>query len=296
VQVAAVAALGWAVAGEGILKTLRPLGGLLTPLRGTTSAFSEALGYARANGAGLGTVLKDVGSYAGGQALNGIKKLAKAIGPELGIAAAGYVISEVVSTLSTMANAGDAAAEEVDQLDESLGQIDGNAARIEATASAVDDLRAKLRAAREEADPTGADLTANLGNPFALGELTAGYKDAAASVDIYKNKIADLEEQQAATAESAERISHIMGISSEQVVVLADKYGVDLTQGAGAAYAALLTAEGAVDGVSGATETASVTADVFAAQMQDVADTADAARQQTDHVQAVARRPDRRAR
>ncbi|MCW2811243.1 MAG: hypothetical protein JWP61_1701, partial [Friedmanniella sp.] len=93
------AALGWAVAGERIMGILRPMGGVMGPLKGAWSAFGEALGYARTNGDGLGTVLKSVGSYAGGQTLSAMKGLAKAIGPELGIAAATYAVIKFTDVL-----------------------------------------------------------------------------------------------------------------------------------------------------------------------------------------------------
>jgi hypothetical protein len=149
VQLAAGAAVAWAVAGDRILAGLKPMGGLITPLRGTVSAFGEALSYARANGDGLGTVLQSVGSYAGGQALTGIKKLAKAIGPELGIAAAVFVVGELVDGFQSLTQASDEAQAAAEGLAGSLTLIDEAADRktIRSTIEDVDGLVEALDAA-----------------------------------------------------------------------------------------------------------------------------------------------------
>jgi hypothetical protein len=139
VQLAAGAAVGWAVAGERILGAIKPMGGILGPLRGTTSAFSEAMGYARQNGDGLATVLKSVGSYAGGQALSGIKKLAKAIGPELAIGAAVFAVSELVGGFQSLTEASDEAQAAAEGLAGSLTLID-KAADRKAVRGAIEDV------------------------------------------------------------------------------------------------------------------------------------------------------------
>jgi hypothetical protein len=139
IQLGAVAAAGWAVAGTSILNAIRPMGGILGPLRGTMSAFSEALGYARANGDGLGTVLRDVGSYAGGQALSGIKKLAQAIGPELAIGAAVFAVSELVSGFKSLTAASDEAEAAASGLADSLTLVD-EAADRRAVRGAIEDV------------------------------------------------------------------------------------------------------------------------------------------------------------
>jgi methyl-accepting chemotaxis protein len=115
------------------------MGGILGPLRGTMSAFSEALGYARANGDGLGTVLRDVGSYAGGQALSGIKKLAQAIGPELAIGAAVFAVSELVSGFKSLTAASDEAEAAASGLADSLTLVD-EAADRRAVRGAIEDV------------------------------------------------------------------------------------------------------------------------------------------------------------
>lgn len=87
---------------SGVLATVRGFGGgLLSGVTGTTSAFGEALGYARANGDGLGTVLKSVGGYAGGQLKAGLGGIVSLFGGPWGIALAGAAagVSYITSTM-----------------------------------------------------------------------------------------------------------------------------------------------------------------------------------------------------
>jgi len=87
---------------SGVLGTLRGFGSnVLGGVTGTTSAFGEALGYARANGDGLGTVLRSVGGYAGGQLKAGLGGVVGLLGGPWGIAMAGAAagVSYITSTM-----------------------------------------------------------------------------------------------------------------------------------------------------------------------------------------------------
>jgi TP901 family phage tail tape measure protein len=288
VQVAVAGFLAWAVAGGKVLGVLSGLRDKLKAFR-EESALQSALQQMQSRSlsdteralGGLG----DTADHAGGKfskARSAIGNFARAIGPELGAALAAAVITDLVGSITTMANAGDAAATEVKDLNESLSGIDSNTARIEATANAIEDLRGKLADANDAASVDGGDITSALGNPLVLADVTAGYKDAAASADVYKQAIADLEEKQAVTADTAERIGNVMGISADAVLDLADKYGVDLSTGLSTAYPALLLAGGAIDGVSSSAEGATLSGDVLTTQLQGIADSASAASTQID--------------
>ena len=129
VQGSIIAAAGWAIAGDRIMGILKPMGTALGPLRGAWSSFGEALGYARANGDGLGTVLRSVGSYAGGQALAGIKALGRAIGPELAVGAAVFGVGQLVEGFQLLTTASDGAKASAEGLAQSLTLIDDAADR-----------------------------------------------------------------------------------------------------------------------------------------------------------------------
>jgi len=78
---------------SGVLGTLRGFGGsAIAPAAGTVSAFGQALGYARANGDGLGTVLRSVGDYAGGQFKGAMSGLMAMLGGPWGMAMAAATV------------------------------------------------------------------------------------------------------------------------------------------------------------------------------------------------------------
>lgn len=87
---------------SGVLSTVKGFAGnLFGGVAGTTSAFGEALGYARQNGDGLGTVLRSVGGYAGGQLKAGLGGIVSLFGGPWGIALAGAAagVSYITSTM-----------------------------------------------------------------------------------------------------------------------------------------------------------------------------------------------------
>lgn len=118
---------------SGVLGTLREFGGnMLTGPAGTVGAFSEALGYARANGDGLGTVLRSVGGYAGGEMKSAFGGLAALFGGPWGLAIAGIVGSfELLSSVTddnrkVTSYAADAQVGLADALKQSKGALDEN--------------------------------------------------------------------------------------------------------------------------------------------------------------------------
>jgi hypothetical protein len=137
-QAGIIAFGAWAIAGDKIMGALRPMGGALSGLKGTFSAFGEALDYARQNGDGLGTVLKSVSSYAGGQALDAFKKLGRAIGPELAVAVGTFVIGEVVDGIRSLTQASDDAKAAAEGLAQALTLTD-TAADRRAIRKAIED-------------------------------------------------------------------------------------------------------------------------------------------------------------
>jgi hypothetical protein len=138
-QIAAVAAGAWAVAGDRILGALKPLGSMLGGLRGVFSNFTTDLAYARDNGYGAALALKEVGVRAGGQTLSAIKNLAHAIGPELAIAAAAFVVTEFVSGIQSLTQASDEAKAAAEGLAGSLTLVD-RAADRSAVRGAIEDV------------------------------------------------------------------------------------------------------------------------------------------------------------
>lgn len=163
-----------------------------------------------------------------------IGAFARSIGPELGVAAAVYAIASLAGSVDKIANAGDGARTEVRDLNRNLGDIDGNDARIQATASAITDLGHKLADAKAAAGDSK-DFIPSLGNPLAMADAIAKYKDASSSVDVYSKALTDLKGQQDRSDAATKGLSERYGITSDQVLHLADTYGIDLTKGLDAA-------------------------------------------------------------
>jgi TP901 family phage tail tape measure protein len=301
-QAAVVAFAAWAVAGGKVMGSIdgirtklvafreeqelqralgamqrQSLGEMGTSVRTLQEQFNVATGATRGLG---GEVDKVGGKFAA--ARTAVGNFARAIGPELGVAVGVAVISDAVSSLDKMAHAGDDARREIDQLNDSLAQTGQGDARIQATTTAINHLKEQIQAAREAANVGGGDFTASLGSPLALGELTAGYKDSAASADAYEKELADLEDQQRRTSKTAGDLADYFGLTSDQVTALAEKYDIDLTQGADAATGALAAALTAEQELARGADAATTTAELFAQSLQDTADAADDAKRQTD--------------
>jgi hypothetical protein len=94
--------------GTSILNAMRPMGGILSRLRARVRVRRGA-GYARANGDGLGTVLKSVGSYAGGQALSASRSSARRSAPSSVSLRHVFVVGELVDGFQSLTQASDEA-------------------------------------------------------------------------------------------------------------------------------------------------------------------------------------------
>jgi hypothetical protein len=195
VQLAVGALAAWAIGGG---KVLGAVDGLRTKFQAfreeqelqralfamqQREASSTAAGYSE-----IGSALERTGGqiettgYKAATARAALSGLAKAIGPELAAAAATYVLASAADSLTRMANAGDDAKSEIDDLNRSLKDM-GNAERIDAATSAVSRFRNELTDTKRAADDASAAMAASAFNPLALGSATADYKDAAAAAD-----------------------------------------------------------------------------------------------------------------
>jgi hypothetical protein len=271
-QIAALAAVGWAAAGDRIL-------GAWGAVTDKVKAFREEQDLQRALFSqqsrdisdvdralgGLGTSLDTTGSKAG-TAKAAFKGLASALGPELAVAGAVYVISDIATSIEKIANAGDNADQYIRELDHSLGQIDDNAGRISATADAIDNLKFKIEGAQDALDNSVSG--ANGANPLGMIELVAAVEDGQDSIDAFKNKLKELQDQQNAIQTSTSALQLQYGITSDAVVNLADKYDIDLTQGVVQVTEAFAASGAAGEIASGAIAQVGTAADMTQGQIE----------------------------
>jgi TP901 family phage tail tape measure protein len=287
VQAAIGAMALWAVAGG---KVLGVVGGIRDKFQGFREemALQQALFAAQNSGlsdteralGGLGTTAERTGQKFG-VARGLISSFAQAIGPELGIAAATYVISSAADSLSRMANAGDDARQEIDDLDDALSSLHGETF-VQTLADDIELARTKLAEFRAEANVDGGGFLGALGNPLALGDLTAGFDEATESADEWAKKLADLRREQSQTSETVDELAGFFGITADKVLELAEKYGIDLTNGTTAAMGALAGAKNAEELAADGADGAATSTELFAQQLQATADAADEAKKQTD--------------
>jgi hypothetical protein len=273
VQAAVFGFAAWAAAGERVT-------GMFGKARDAMRAFTETQELQRALLSSQNSTLSDTERALGGLGSElentsgkfgltkaAIGSFAKAIGPELGVAAAVYGISSVASSLDGIMHAGDSARAEVRDLNRSLGDIDSNDARIDAVAHSITDLTHKLADAKAIAGNSD-DLVGGLGNPLALGEAIAKYKDAGSSVDIYKKALADLEGQQQRAKDATAGLSAQYGITATDVVNLADKYGINLTAGMDSVNRVFVNSGAAAEVASGAVTSVGNAAGMTQAQIE----------------------------
>ena len=225
VQVAIGAFGAWSLAGDRVMGGLSAIGNSLSPLRDGTRAFGEALDYARANGDGMGTVLRSVGDYAGGAMLNSMKNLAKAIGPALGFAAAAYLATEIYG----VATAADDAREEIKQLWDAVDDARGSA-QFEALSDNVEKIESKIASLRENLSDDGAWETT------ILGALLTGALEDSKALEEYEQALRRAEAAQRDAVKTANTLGNWFGLNRDQVLDLAEKYNIDLTQGTQNAY------------------------------------------------------------
>jgi TP901 family phage tail tape measure protein len=294
VQVAIGAMAAWAIGGG---KVLGVVGDLRTKFQGfreeqelqralfamqQREAATTAGSYSQ-----IGSALERTGGqietagYKAATAKAALGGLAKAIGPELAVAAATYAIASVADSISRIANAGDDAKNEIKDLNRSLKEM-GNAERIDATASAVTHLRDELADTKQAADEAKSSLALAAFNPLDLGSSIADYKDATAAADEYRKAIAELEVKQAAASDTADMLTGSMGMTRSEILALADAAGIDLSQGYDAVYGKMLLFRDAQDAANGSTQAASSTMSVFSDEMDQVKASADDAKNQID--------------
>ena len=230
VQAGAVALGAWAIGGG---KVMEAFGRLKTG--GASKVLDDLrlkMMYAKEEGEGLRGRIGAVGSTAGDVAKGSLKSLARAIGPELGIALAVAAIANVADSIHTIATAGDNAREEVDQLNDALDGTFG-ADRISTTAANIDSLRDSLAGTRAELEElqTSGSIFGSAGNALGLLGVAADAKNAQESIDVYRQALEDAEAQQAELNVTTETLAGRFRISEEQVLSLADKYKIDLSGG-----------------------------------------------------------------
>jgi TP901 family phage tail tape measure protein len=292
IQAALLAAAGWAAMGgkiTGVFGSVRDkIQGFRQELELQQALFamqSASLSDADRALGGLGSTAERTGQKFG-LARAAIGGLAKAIGPELGIAVGVAAVSTLVDDLNKVMNSGSDAAREVAGLSRELDKM-GNTERIGAIASQIDDLREKLQDTQAVVDRGlqaggGSWVEQMVGPTAVLAGQAAALRDAGAAANVYAEHIAELETKQRNTTEAADGLASSLGLNRDQVLQLADKYHIDLSGGLDAVYGRFLLLKNSEDGVAGSTTDTAGTMDVLQGQLENVSAAADAAKQQTD--------------
>jgi hypothetical protein len=204
------------------------------------------------------------------------------------LAAAGavvYGIIKLVEHVDTLTSAGEGATAEIGRLRDTVKDAGTGAAGIDAMTASVDDLRDSLAQTQALIDAGGGEsdwFTNLLGPGTALADRAVRVNDLTESAVRYRAEIELVEQQQARTEGTASALAAQWGISSAQVLELAERYGVDLSKGAWAADTALRQAHAAATAQGDGAVQASLSSELYAAQLENVAAAADEAKKQTD--------------
>jgi TP901 family phage tail tape measure protein len=225
----------------------------------------------------------EVVGYKAATARAAVAGFVRAIGPELAAAAGAYLLTDIAGDISEVVNAGDDATEAIKNLRDAIKGADSNQARFDATAAGIDELKSKIADAQAVIDNYNDESVVH--HAFVgqfQDEYTTDVADAKEALRLYQDELDKTERKQKAAGESASELGTYFGLTADEVVTLADKYGVDLTQGADAAFAALAAAKTAEEEAARGADAATTTTELFAQSLQDTADAADEAKQQTD--------------
>jgi TP901 family phage tail tape measure protein len=300
VQVAIGAMAAWAVAGGKITGVFDAIGTKMQAFREEQQlqqalfAMQQREAAVAAGGySELGSALERTGGqmettgYKAATAKAAIGGLVSAIGPELIVAMAAGGVALLASDFDKIVHAGGDAKDQIDEVNRSLRDM-GNAERIDATTASIRQLRDGMAAAQETLGSGGGDqglFASFLGFEAVAAGQAATMSDAKASVDAYKDAIAELEVKQQLASDTADMLTGSMGMSRDEIMQLADAAGIDLSQGYDAVYGKLLLFRDAQDLANGSTQAASSTMSVFADNMDRVKQAADDAKNATDQFQ-----------
>jgi hypothetical protein len=179
-------------------------------------------------------------------------------------------ISSLADSIDRIAHAGDSATQDITAFDRSLSHIDTNAGRIDAVASRIDDLKDKI-ADLVNTMPSQVEFGATAFNPVALADMIANFKDGDESADRFRKQLQLLQEQSKNYEASTASLSAQLGISKDTVAELADKYGIDLTQGVETVTEKFMSSGAAADVASGAVASVGNAADLTQDQIDEAA-------------------------
>jgi len=196
--------------------------------------------------------------------------------PFAAIAAITYGISQIVQ----FANAGDEARESVEQLSDSIDDADGNGAAFQATTSGIDDLRDKIGELRPFVSSWAQENRSFFERAFV--PVTGEVQDARESLDIYQDKLAELEAAQTRYGQNVDVLTQHYRIGKDDVVAFADAHGIDLSGSLQIAQSDFIRLAGASMASGDAMVNGKNQAEDYQASLEETADSASNASKQID--------------
>jgi TP901 family phage tail tape measure protein len=177
-------------------------------------------------GGGLTDTITGLAETGLGAARGGLKSLAKAIGPELGMAAASVAITYVVNDLIDMAHAGDEARDTVKNINAALKDADDNDAAFDTTSTSIDDLRGKINELKPFVDSWAKENRSTFEKAFV--PVTGKVYDARESLQVYQEQLAELEGKQDQFGQNLDILTKRYQMGRDDVIAFANAHGVDL--------------------------------------------------------------------
>jgi TP901 family phage tail tape measure protein len=225
VQIALGVFAGWLAVGD---KVTEKFGAIRESGTGIFGTFIESATTAITESDGFRDSLTGIGTAGVNAARTGLRNLARAIGPELGIAAATFLITEFVQGISDVATQGDEAAKRVNDLKSAVDNADGNEVRFTAINTGLDDLKKRAADAQQIIDNFNNQNFFNK-NVWIGFDNDREVNEARVDLEKYTAAIAEQEAANTRLEASTATLAKRYNMSREDVVAFADAHGINLS-------------------------------------------------------------------
>ncbi|MFQ1002622.1 phage tail tape measure protein [Modestobacter sp. SSW1-42] len=224
-QIAIGAFAGWLAVGDKITEKFSALQGSGDGLFNT---FVGSVQTAIIESDGFRDSINNISSAGRSAAVGGLRSLAKAVGPELGFAAATYLVSEFVSGIVDSVNAGKDATQQIEDLNAAIAAAEGNDERFELVNAGLTDMKAEAAEAQSIIDGRNNQNWFNK-NVWVGFDNDSTYTNAKKNIELLNNEITRQQEVSARADASAKTLGERYKLSSADVLSFADAHGIDLS-------------------------------------------------------------------